>query len=85
MINPVLGRRIAKLESATAALRPARTVLRHIINGENDAARQARIRSILETSDGNIVPVEEVEQAITADARDEDEYDRLAREFPEDD
>jgi hypothetical protein len=32
---------------------------------------------------GVIVPAEEVERELTADARDEDEYDRLAREFPE--
>lgn len=56
MMSSVLGRRIAKLESATA-LRPARTVLRHIINGENDAARQARIRAILETSEGNVLHI----------------------------
>lgn len=57
MISPALGRRIARLEGATAALRRARTVLRHIIKGEDDAARQARIRAIQEASEGNVLHI----------------------------
>lgn len=56
-MNPALDRRIAKLEGATAALRQARTFLRHIINGENDASRQARIRAILEASGFNALHI----------------------------
>lgn len=57
MINAVLSRRIAKLESVRAAMHLARAVERHIISDKTDAARQARIASILEGSDGNMLHI----------------------------
>lgn len=57
MTTAALSRRIAKLETEMAALSPARTVQRHIIAAETDAARQARIRAILAASSGNVLHI----------------------------
>ncbi len=54
MTMPALDRRLAKLKCAMAPMRPARTVQRHVIAAENDPARQARIKAILQTSDDNV-------------------------------
>lgn len=57
MTTPALSRRIARLETELAAMSPARTVQRHIIAAENDAARQARIRAIFDASSGNVLHI----------------------------
>lgn len=68
-----LATRIAKLEAVKAGRSHLRIVERHIIGDDTDAARQARIRAILEGSTGNVFhvfrvivePIEAAEEGAT--------------------
>jgi hypothetical protein len=52
-----LATRIAKLEAAKGALLPRGMVERHIIADRTEAARRARIASVLASAMGNVLHV----------------------------